>query len=222
MPSDDEQLDLGDLEDSPWQPAQLECVTREDAEKAADEADLVRHDGRCTLCEMEDTEIDGVTPEIAKMFQMEEQLQRRMPDDMRFELVRTRVNSLIDAAEETKEGLSFNFKRPSMRNVRRHFRYHEKTGLRQIYKLINYYEHSIEELKRGALWTQNADNGTKQPQTQPTNLLFKYVDQLQKLYTSAEKLEKDRKIATASARKKVAPPSAFTRNRFVVRPPRSH
>lgn len=222
MASDDEHLDLRDLEDSPWQPAQLDCVTREDAEKQADEADLVRHDGRCTLCEMEDTEIEDVTPEIAKIFEMEQAHQRRMPDDMRFELVRTRVNMVIDAAEETKEGLNFKFKRPSMRNVRRHFRYHERAPLRQIYKLIDYYEASIEELKRGALWSQNPDSGAKQPQTPASNLLFKYVDQVQKLYMSAERLEKDRKTAAAAARKRVAPQPAFTRNRFVVQRPSNH
>ena len=220
MDSDDEHLDLQDA-DTPWQPTQLDIVSQQDEERAGDEDDLMnRMRGRCTLCEMEDTEIDGVTPEIAKIFESEQLQQRRMPDNMRYELVRKRICNVIDAAEETKEGLHYEFKRPTMRNVRRHFRYHEKTNLRQINKLIEYYEASIEELKRGALWSQSADGGPKQPQPHATNLLFKYVDQLQKLYVAAERLDRDRKQAMVSARKKAQPPSPFTRNRFVVKPPR--
>lgn len=218
MASGDEDEEV-DIEGSTMQASQLDCVTREDNERQVDQMDLMRNGGRCTLCEMENLDTDGIGSEIAKVFEMEEEQQRKMPANARYEMVRRRITAIIEAAEEVPEGLSFKFIKPSLQNVRLHFRDHEKSNLRQVYKIIDYFEESVEELKHGPLWQQNSLGGPREPQFQPTHMLFRYTGELQKLYLHAERLERERKARSAGVRKHATPVSRFTRKRMFVKPP---
>lgn len=221
MPSDDERDadELADLEGPRWLPAKLDIVEQQEAEAVGDEEDHVhRMDGRCTLCEMEDADLDkDVAADIAKMFDTEEMLQRRMPHTMRFDHLRKRVNEIIDAAEDTKAGLRYAFKRPTMRSVRRHFRLHDKTTLRQTNNQIERFEAALRELENGACWTQSEDGGVKQPQKVATDLMFKYNTELQKLYLAAERLEKQRRDTMNAREKRHAGGASFSKNRYVMK-----